>query len=159
MSPRPPELRPYRIAIYVAYGVIVGFLGVLLIRSVVGDLFGRARPGAPKVTAAACLDEMERLFGALAARAVHPAPGGLDSDALAREWDRWSRRWEDDVARVSARCHLDAPADPATAHLATALDGLENLRRALTSSSDEASREARRIREALGAARRSLGLR
>src|SRR5258708_21444118 len=95
----------------------------------------------------ACLEDMERLYDQLSARAVQPAPRGLESDQLAREWDAWSRRWEDDVASVSARCQLDSPQEPAMKSLAEALDGIEELRRRLSRSGAEAAEAARTVPE------------
>ena len=42
MAPRPLELRPYRLAVYVAFGVVCAVVFTQLIRSVVGDLYGRS---------------------------------------------------------------------------------------------------------------------
>ena len=150
--PRDPALKPYRIAVYVAYGIFCTVLFGQLLRSVVGDLYGR-RPGVTTESATACLDDVERLYNELSARAVQPAPQGLESGALAREWDQWSRRWEDEVAGVSERCSLDSPSEPALRALAEALEGIEELRRRLSRSGEEASSDARGVKEAIAQAR------
>ena len=156
--PRDRALRPYRIAVYAVYGLVCAVLFVQLLRSVIGDLYGRPRPDAPQLSPTACLEDVERLYDQLSARAVQPAPGGLESEALSKEWDKWSRRWEDEVASVSGRCRLDSPADPATQSLADALDGIEDLRRRLSRSGEDASEDARRVKDALADARKQLGL-
>ena len=42
-----------------------------------------------------------------------------------REWDAWSRRWQDEVDRVSQRCGLGSDDQPGARALADALDGIE----------------------------------
>src|SRR5437867_11557143 len=128
---------------YCAYGAVCSVLFLQLIRSVVGDLYGHRREATAQQNPPACLDDVERLYAQLSARAVQPAPGGLEGGSLAREWDLWTRRWEDEVARVSARCKLDEGGDPALRQLAAAVDGLEELRRDLSRSGESASAEAR----------------
>ncbi|HEX9576451.1 MAG TPA: hypothetical protein VF993_01785 [Myxococcales bacterium] len=152
---RDPALRPYRIGVYVAYGLFCAFLFLQLLRSVTSDLYGRRTGNAPQETPAACLDDVERLYAQLSARALEPAPMGLGSDALAREWDAWSRRWEDEVESVSVRCRLDSR-DPAMRALGNALDGIEELRRRLSRSGEDAAADARRVKESLAEARRQL---
>ena len=152
--PRDPALRPYRIAVYVAFGCCCALLFAQLLRSVIGDLYGRRARTASQQSATACLEDLERLYRQILARAVQPAPFGLQSDALAQEWDRWSRRWEDEVERVSAGCRVEG-----NPPLAEALDGIEELRRRLSRSGEEAAEDARRVKEALAEARRQLGLR
>ena len=142
-------------AVYLVYSLFSAALCALVLRSVTGELFGRAVPHgeAPPASSAACVEDVERLFAALAARALDPAPGGLGSETRALDWDRWSQRWEDEVAAVSARCRLDAPPDQPRRQLAAAVEALEDLRRELARSGQETSREARRVRESLDAAR------
>ena len=156
--PRDPALRPYRIGVYSVYGLFCLVLFAQLLRSVMGDLYGRPSASAAQASPTACLEEMERLYGELSARAVQPAPRGLESGALSREWDAWSRRWESDIDRVSAQCRLDSSDDPSSAALSDALDGIEELRRRLTRSGEEASEDARRVKESLAQARKLLGL-
>jgi len=158
VPPRDPAFRSYRIALYAVYGAFCGALFFLLVRSVASDLYGHSPPALPQASATACLDDVERLYAQLSARAVQPAPGGLESGSLGREWDLWMRRWEDDVARVSARCQLSDAPDPARRHLASAVDGLEELRRDLSRSGESASAEAREVKDALTQARKDLGL-
>jgi hypothetical protein len=157
--PRDPGLKPYRIAMYCIFGITCSFLFVLLLRSVVGDLYGRRPPAAAQPNPTACLEDVERLYAQISARAVQPAPGGLEGGALAREWDEWTRRWEDEVDRVSQRCALDRSDDPASRSLSEALDGVEELRRRLSRSGAETAEDARRVKEALTRARRELKVR
>lgn len=145
-------------AAYVAYGLICGFIFFVLLRSVIGDLYGRPPITVAKTSPTACLEDVERLYSELSARAVQPAPGGLEGGQLSREWDTWSRRWESQVDTVSQRCQLDSPETPAGRALSDALDGIEELRRRLSRSGEDASEDARQVKESLAAARRQLGL-
>ena len=154
--PRDPALKAYRIAMYSTYGAFCSVLFVLIIRSVVSDLYGHRPPDAAQQSVTACLDDVERLYAQISARAVQPAPGGLEGGALAREWDAWTRRWEDEVDRVNQGCSLGSKNDAASRALADALDGIEELRRRLSRSGAETSEEARRVKEALSRARREL---
>jgi hypothetical protein len=156
VPPRPPELKPYRLGVYALYGGSCAVLFFLLLRSVIGDLYGKRRAEGPQQSATACLEDIDRLYGQLSARAIQPAPGGLDQGALAREWDQWSRRWEDDLGAVSARCQLESSPGDAQKQLAEAMDGIEELRRNLASSGTSAAEQARRVRESLSAARKLL---
>jgi hypothetical protein len=144
---------------YCAFAAICLFLFVQLLRSVMGDLYGHRPDTAAQQSPTACLDDVERLYAQISARAVQPAPGGLEGGALAREWDEWTRRWENEVDRVSRRCSLGSSADPAARALSDALDGIEELRRRLSRSGGEAAEEARRVKEALTTARRELKVR
>src|SRR5437867_300593 len=119
---------------YCAYGAVCAVLFLQLIRSVVGDLYGHRREATAQQNPTACLDDVERLYAQISARAVQPAPGGLEGGALAREWDAWARRWEDDLDSVSQRCRLDSSGDAAARALSDALDGIEELRRLLSRS-------------------------
>jgi len=157
--PRDPALKPYRIAMYCIYGAACGVLFLQLVRSVVSDLYGRRRDAVVQQGPTACLDDVERLYGQLSARAVQPAPGGLEGGALAREWDAWSRRWQDEVDRVSERCGSGSANEPGSKALADALDGIEELRRRLERSGADAAEEARRVKDALAQARNEMKVR
>ena len=158
MPARDPTLRTYRIALYSIFGAFCAVLFFLLVRSVASDLYGHVPPAVPPASATACLEDVDRLYAQLSARAVQPAPGGLEGGSLAREWDLWTRRWEEEVARVSARCKLDEEGDPALRQLSAAVDGLEELRRGLSRSGESASADARRVKDSLAQARKLLGL-
>jgi hypothetical protein len=157
---RDPATKPYRIAMYAAYGLVAALLFLQIVRSVVSDLYGRTQPAEPAQaqTPMACLEDVDRLYAQLSARAVQPAPGGLEGGALSREWDAWTRRWEDEVARVRDRCNLDGASEPARRHLARAISGLEQLRRELSRSGEDAAHEARAVKDALASARSELRL-
>jgi hypothetical protein len=157
--PRDRALRPYRIFVYSVYGLICLVLFAQLLRSVISDLYGGRVAVAPHQSEAACLEDLQRLYDQLSARATEPAPRSLESGQLALEWDVWSRRWEADVAKVNSRCGLDSPASPASRAMADALDGIEELRRRLSRSGEETSEEARRVKEALAAAKAQLKIR
>ena len=65
--PRDPTLRPYRIAVYCAYGLLCAFIFGSLIRSVIGDLYGRRPNSDAQASPTACLEDVERLYAALVA--------------------------------------------------------------------------------------------
>jgi hypothetical protein len=155
---RDPTLRSYRVALYIAYGAFCAVLFVQLLRSVASDIYGHPPPAMPQASATACLEDVDRLYAQLSARAVQPAPGGLEGGALAREWDQWTRRWEADVASVSSRCELDDPKDGPHRLLAKAVDALEDLRRDLALSGESTAAQARQVKDALAEARQLLGL-
>ena len=157
--PRDPALKPYRLFVYLVYGLICTVLFGQLLRSVIGDLYGRRPPNAAQETPAACLEDVQRLYDQLSARAVQPAPRGLESGKLAEEWDQWARRWEDEVARVSLACKLDVPESAAMRSLSEALDGIEDVRRRLSRPGEDSAENARRVKEALDAAREQLKMR
>jgi hypothetical protein len=155
---RPPELLPYRLAVYAAFGLVCALLFFAILRSVVGDLYGRgpSAAGAPP-SAMACLEDLDRLYAKVSARAVQPAPGGLETPLLAREWDLWSSRWQVELDQVSARCRLDEDRrEPGLSDLASARESLEELRRELSRTGAAASQQARRVRDSLAAARAKL---
>src|SRR3979411_1794918 len=104
--PRDPALRPYRIAMYCAFGLACAFLFAQILRSVVGDLYGRRLETATQQSPHAFPQDNGRLCVHLSGRAVQPAPGGVEGGAVARGWDAWSRRWEDEVDGVNQRCRL-----------------------------------------------------
>jgi len=56
---------------------------------------------------------------------------------------------------VGDECRLDSP-DPAMRQLSQALDSIEELRRRLSRSGEDAAAEARRVKDALAEARRRL---
>jgi hypothetical protein len=152
--PRDPALRPYRFAVYGVYALCCGFLFVQLLRSVIGDLYGRPAVSQARASPTVCLYDVERLYAQLAARAVQAAPGGLEASELSREFDAWSRRWENELESVSQRCQLEKPTEPVRRALAGALEGIEELRR----SGQETWEEAQQVKESLAEARRLLKL-
>ena len=145
-------------AMYLGYGLFCGFIFFVLLRSVIGDLYGRRAVTGKQASPTSCLEDVERLYSELSSRAVQPAPGGLETNQLSREWDSWSRRWEEEVDGVSQRCQLAAPTDAAGRSLALALEGIEELRRHLSRSGESASADARQVKESLAEARRQLGM-
>jgi hypothetical protein len=154
----PPELLPYRLAVYGAFGLVCALLFFAILRSVVGDLYGRDPSAGTPPSPMACLEDLDRLYAQVSARAVQPAPGGLEAPLLAREWDLWSSRWQVELDQVSSRCRLDADRkDPALSDLASARESLEELRRELSRTGDAASEQARRVKDSLAAARLKLG--
>lgn len=156
--PRDPALKRYRVAVYAAYVLVCAALFFQLFRSVIGDLYGRRAVSEAQASPMACLDDVERLYAQLSARAVQPAPLGLESKELSREWDAWSRRWEDELERVGRRCRLEQSGASARQALASALEGIEELRRRLSRSGVDAAENARQVKESILEVRRQLGV-
>jgi len=140
------------------YGLACSFLFLQLLRSVMGDLYGKRPISLTQVSETACLEDVERLYAQLSARALEPAPFGLESNQLSREWDIWSRGWENEVDRVSQRCKLESPDGPARRALSDALGGIEELRRRLSRSGEDAAEDVRLVKESIAEARRQLQL-
>jgi hypothetical protein len=154
---RPPELLPYRLAVYAAFGLVCALLFFAIFRSVVGDLYGRGPSEGAPPSAMACLEDLDLLYAKVSARAVQPAPGGLEAPLLAREWDVWSSRWQVELDQVSSRCRLDEDRrEPGLSDLASARESLEELRRELSRTGDAASQQARRVKDSLAEARAKL---
>ena len=157
LPPRPPEFRRYRLAVYAVFALVCAVAFSQLIRGVVVDLYGQPAPAAGPVSSpTVCLDELDGLYQQLAARAVEPAPRGLNESALSTEWDLWSRRWEADLETVSQSCRLSNPSDATMSDLADAQEALVDLRRDLGRSGDGISAEAGRAKDALASARGRL---
>ncbi|HXN55374.1 MAG TPA: hypothetical protein VN874_03830, partial [Myxococcales bacterium] len=83
MPAHPPELLPYRLAVYGAFGLVCALLFFAILRSVVGDLYGRDPSAGTPPSPMACLEDLDRLYAQVSARAVQPAPGGLEAPLLA----------------------------------------------------------------------------
>ena len=80
--PRDPALKPFRIAMYCIYGAFCAVLFVQIVRSVVADLYGRKPQTAAEQTPTACLDDVERLYAQISARAVQPRPAASRVERL-----------------------------------------------------------------------------
>jgi hypothetical protein len=109
---RDPRYRPFRIALWVIYLLVVGVSSGLAIRSIVKNLRGPAHPpaaGALPTRAAlrVCVVELEALNRELNEHAWRLGVEEGEGDAV-RRWQIWSSEWEQRVRDLAERCLLDA---------------------------------------------------
>lgn len=109
---RDARYRPFRIALWVVYLLVVGVSVGLAIRSIVKHLRGPGRPPAAGVlpTRAAlrvCVNELEALHREQNVRAWRLGSEVGEGDAVER-WRIWSREWEQRVHDLAERCRVDA---------------------------------------------------
>ncbi len=149
MSARDPRLRPYRLALWLAY-FAVALVGIgLMATSITRSLRGPARaprPAGALPTRAAlrvCLVDLEGLHAEQNGRAWALAQGLEARDPLG-SWAAWSREWERRVDDLSDRCGLDTAAGEdaqARGELAAARDAVLALHRAYTAQVNRFAQE------------------
>ncbi len=108
---RDPRYRPFRIALWAIYLVVVGLSVGLAVRSIVKSLREppRAVAGGGLPTRAAlrvCVNELEALHREQSDRAWRLGDDLAVSDAVER-WNVWARAWELRVRDLGERCQLD----------------------------------------------------
>ena len=167
--PRDPRYRPFRIALWVVYLLVVGVSVGLAVRSIVKNLRAPHRPAAVGIlpTRAAmrvCVNELEALHREQNARAWRLGDEITEGESIDR-WQSWSRDWVQRVEDLSDRCRLDATdPDPqgfgGRVELVHARDAVLALHRAYTTQVNRFAREdadlARAASDALEAGRSSL---
>jgi hypothetical protein len=166
---RDPRYRPFRIALWAVYLLVVGLSVALAVRSIVKNLRAPHRPAAVGVlpTRAAmrvCVNELEALHREQNARAWRLGDEIAEGESIER-WQTWSKDWEQRVDDLADRCRLDA-SDPdpqgfgGRLELARARDAVLALHRAYTAQVNRFAREeaelARAASDALEAARSAL---
>ncbi|HET7824160.1 MAG TPA: hypothetical protein VFK90_02460 [Anaeromyxobacter sp.] len=109
---RDPRYRPYRVALWVFYLLVVGVSSGIAIRSIVKNLSGPAYPvaegGLPtRAALRVCVTELEALHKEQNERAWRLGTDAGEGDAVHR-WQVWSREWEQRVRDLAERCRLDA---------------------------------------------------
>lgn len=151
---RPPEYRPYRVALYAIFlAFTLTFIG-LVIRSVWMDLFLRdpvtGLVGAsPSPTA--CIAELETLYRKLDSRLNLPI-----TPAAERDWDTFSREFEDRLNQIEARCvnqSYETQRTDVTVAIHDAAEKLDALRLHLSRCGEEGERERLVVVQALEALR------
>jgi hypothetical protein len=167
--PRDPRYRPFRIALWVVYLLVVGVSVGLAVRSIVKHLRAPHRPAAVGVlpTRAAmrvCVNELEALHREQSQRAWRLGDEIAEGEPVER-WQIWSREWQQRVDDLADRCRLDAgDPDPqgfgGRVELARARDAVLALHRAYAAQVNRFAREdgelARAASDALEAARSAL---
>jgi hypothetical protein len=166
---RDPRYRPFRIALWVVYLLVVGVSVGLAVRSIVKNLRAPHRPAAVGIlpTRAAmrvCVNELEALHREQNARAWRLGDEITEGESIDR-WQTWSRDWVQRVEDLSDRCRLDATdPDPqgfgGRVELARARDAVLALHRAYTAQVNRFAQEdaelARAASDALERARSAL---
>ncbi len=109
---RDPRYRPFRIALWTVYLLVVGVSSGLAIRSIVKNLRGPARPAATgelptRAALRVCVTELEALNREQNERAWRVGTDAGEGDAV-RRWQLWSNEWEQRVRDLAERCRLDA---------------------------------------------------
>ncbi len=167
--PRDPRYRPFRIALWVVYLLVVGIAVGLTIRSIVKNLRAPHRPAAAGVlpTRAAlrvCVQELEALHREQSDRAWQLGDEIAEGEAVER-WQVWAREWEQRVDDLGDRCRLDAgDPDPqgfgGRTELARARDAVLAVHRAYAAQVNRFAQEeadlARAAADALSEARAAL---
>ncbi len=168
---RDPRYRPFRIALWVVYLLVVGVSVGLAVRSIVKNLRAPHRPAAVGIlpTRAAmrvCINELEVLHREQNTRAWRLGDEIAEGESIER-WQTWSRDWEQRVDDLADRCRLDA-SDPdpqgfgGRVELARARDAVLALHRAYAAQVNRFAQEeadlARAASDALEAARSALAL-
>lgn len=160
---RDPRYRPFRIALWVIYLLVVGVSSGLAIRSIVANLRAPSPPsgaGALPTRAAlrVCVNELEALHREQGERAWRLGVEAGETDAVER-WRVWSREWVQRVHDLADRCRLDATEpDPrgygGREELARARDAVLAVHRGLSAQVDRFARgEADLSRAAVAALR------
>jgi hypothetical protein len=166
---RDPRYRPFRIALWVVYLLVVGVSVGLAVRSIVKSLREPPRPvaGGGLPTRAAlrvCVNELETLHREQSDRAWRLGDDLAVEDAVER-WHVWARAWELRVRDLGERCRLDADdPDPqgfgGRAELVRARDAVLAVHRAYAAQVNRFAQEeadlARGAAEALREARAAL---
>lgn len=109
---RDPRYRPFRIAVWVIYLVVVGVSSGLAIRSIVANLRSPSPPAAAgalptRAALRVCVNELEALHREQSERAWRLGVEAGEANAVER-WRVWSREWEQRVHDLAERCRLDA---------------------------------------------------
>ncbi len=166
---RDPRYRPFRIALWVVYLLVVAVSVGLAVRSIVKNLRAPHRPAAEGVlpTRAAlrvCVNELEALHREQNQRAWRLGDEIAEGESVER-WQTWSKDWEQRVDDLSDRCRLDA-SDPdpqgfgGRAELARARDAVLGLHRGYAAEVNRFAQQeadlARAASDALEAARAAL---
>lgn len=110
--PRDPRYRPFRIALWAIYLLVVGVSSGLAIRSIVKNLRGPSQTVAAgtlptRAALRVCVVELEALHKEQNDRAWRVGTEAGEGDAVHR-WQVWSREWEQRVRDLAERCRLDA---------------------------------------------------
>jgi hypothetical protein len=165
VSPRDPRLRPYRIAVWIVYFVVllfgIGLMALSVGRNVLAPGPSPAEGQAPtREELRSCIVDLELLLQEQNQRGVALAVGAATREPI-QAWKTWAADWEKRLDRLRARCGLSTPsAGPEAelrAELARAWDALQALHRAYVVQvdrlADEQASRTEAARQALARAR------
>ena len=149
-------LRPFRVIVYALYLAFALTFISLVARSVWLDLYGSGpvrglRTEHPSIEA--CVDELERLFGKLAARSAFPT-----TPTELRDWDEFSREFEDRLGILQSKCvtEPDTPEEaPLRAAIKESAEHLESWRQHLSRCGEEGEEERTVLVKSLADIRRA----
>jgi hypothetical protein len=128
-DPKDPRFRPYRVAAYLTYLVVVTIFSLLIIVSVVRSVFAMTPPHLPAspltLTVRECLDRADLLFGELEARRRELGDTSSAREADAR-WLEFRLDWSKRHREAESVCALESQQRPALkavfGHLERAMD-------------------------------------
>lgn len=112
VAPRDPRLRPYRLALWLAYFGAIAVLGTLFVVSVVRELRGRPRQPVPsgaiptRSALRGCLADLDGLYREQNQRAWALGTDFEGPDPLAT-WTAWAPGWQQRLEDVADRCRFD----------------------------------------------------
>jgi len=113
----PEEFRPYRLALWIVYVSVGGLGALLLITSIVVELFGRRSDTAQAPSPADLLQCNGDVLHLLEDLAVTPAEiqreaaMGTAATELGNRWEEFSRTWDRRWNVVNAQCRFDELAE------------------------------------------------
>ena len=166
----PEEFRPYRLALWIVYVSVGGLGALLLITSIVVELFGRRSDVAQAPSPAdlvTCNGDVLHLLEDLAATPAEiqrEAARGTKLTELGSRWEEFSREWDRRWNVVNVQCKFDELAEtglgPAVDRMAWVhrnLPGLKLQYREMMKQFSETQAETlAEMREALGRSRKLL---
>jgi hypothetical protein len=166
----PEEFRPYRLALWIVYVSVGGLGALLLVTSIVVELFGRRSDAATAPSPAdllQCNDDVLHLLEDLAvtpAEIQRAAATGATRAELGTRWEEFSREWDRRWNVVNVQCRFDELAEtglgPALDRMAWVhrnLPGLKLQYREMMKQFSETQAETLvEMREALGRSRKLL---
>jgi hypothetical protein len=166
----PEEFRPYRLALWIVYVSVGGLGALLLITSIVVELFGRRSDKAQAPSPADFLQCNSDVLTLLKDLAVTPAEiqreaatGAVQAE-LGNRWEEFSRAWDRRWNVVNAQCRFDELAEtglgPAVDRMAWVHRNLPGLklqyREMMKQFSETQARTLAEMRDALSRSRKLL---
>src|SRR5579863_4495264 len=159
-------MRVARIAAWLVYLGVAGFLAVALIASVyssASESVGRPPPVNAEVSAgdlAGCAAALDALFAELNER-LQSVPSATPAATQEESWDAWIPTWRRRLLTVGSQCRLISATPPEALALRDAYHELDRLEAQYTTHVVQYAREigpgADRTRAALAKARESVG--
>lgn len=162
----PPEFQRYRTALAAAFAVFGGAAALLILASIVSELFFHRQVTAPPAPdLVACNRDVRRLLDELIEAASLPvakAPG--TGDEPSERWNRFSDRWQTEWTAADRQCGFSADNDQ---RRGTAYERMARVHHQLATTklkvqalyerySDDLAEDVREMRRALDQSREDL---